>query len=62
VRTLTYNLTDPPILFDAYYLSAENAEPKLHDFTSQLKRKEDYKKKKMIILNRFDKKAYICKI
>jgi hypothetical protein len=42
VRTLTYNLTDPPILFDAYYLSAENAEPKLHDFTLQLKRKEDY--------------------
>jgi len=39
VRTLTYSLTDPPILFDAYYLSAENAEPRLHDFTSKLKTK-----------------------
>jgi hypothetical protein len=46
VRTLTYNLTDPPILFDAYYLSAENAEPKLYDFTSHMKRKEDYKNKR----------------
>jgi len=40
VRTLTYKLSNPPILFDSYFLSSEKAIPLLNDFTSKLRKVE----------------------
>jgi len=36
-RTLTYKLTDPPLIFDAYYMASEKAIPILNNFTSTLR-------------------------
>lgn len=39
-RTLTYEFTEPPILFDSYYLDARVALPKLKEYTDKLERVE----------------------
>ncbi|MBI6118350.1 hypothetical protein [Salegentibacter maritimus] len=38
VRTVSYDLTNPPIEFDSYYMDSEVAIPKLNKFTSTLRK------------------------